>query len=292
MTIWSQQALQGLIAAKNPDALTQVQQDWSRLRLERSRYNGNWYLKCGFNIVLEFMFPSFRVFVDAPQWETQLDQATQQFKFKLYVSNAENLTYDEFSHIEGFPPPDDLQQRPGEYNPAWQLGWQYRQESEGNMIRNIIQIFRVEDGARVVIHTLRPGLFIGDNAEEWFRKKLPIVLHKHKTYLEICPSLWLARVHDVRKSYGREKMSDPKPDFSSYTMTADETAWVSNDHAITLAWLHHQEKVAQRALERTKKHQQEAAEREVKRIKNNGGAAAVGGAGLQAMLATLQQLAE
>jgi len=243
-------------------------------------------LKCGFNTVLEFVFASFQVFVDAPQWEMQLDQTTQQFKFKLYISNAENLTYDEFSHIEGFPPPDDLQQRPVEYNPAWPLGWQYKQGQD------TIQIFRVEGGARVVIHTLRPEDFIGAAAEEWFRKKLPIVLHKHKTYLEICPSLWLARVNEVRKSYGREKMSDPKPDFSSHTMTADETAWVSEDDAIALAWLHHREKVAERALERTKKHQEQAAERALKRTKNNGGAAAVGGAGLHAMLATLQQLAE
>jgi hypothetical protein len=136
----------------------------------------------------------------------------------------------------------------------------------------------MEDGPRVVIHTLRPGHFIGPGAEKWFHEKLPIVLHKHKTYLEIFPSLWLARANAVRKSYGREKMSDPKPDFSSYTMTADETAWVSEDDAIALAWLHYLVS---------------AAERQRKRTKNDSGAAAVeGGAGLHAMLATLQQLAE
>jgi len=152
------------------------------------------------------------------------------------------LIESDFAHIEGHPPPEDLAQRPSGYDPAWQLGWRYA-EQEG---QNTIEIFRVHGGATPVIHTLRPESFIFGGAQDWFRKRLPIVLHKHKTYVLVCPSLWLARVNDVRKGYTREKWTDPRVDLYSYTMTAKETAWVSKDDAVAVSWLEHHAQREQR----------------------------------------------
>jgi hypothetical protein len=199
-------------------------------------------LKSGFIIVFEFDFANFRGRVDAPQWEIQIDETTQQYKYKLHIANAEDLTEADFAHIEGHPPPDDLAQRPTGYNPAWQLGWRYSAH-EG---QNIIQIFRVDGGATLVIHTLRPENFTFGGAQDWFRQRLPIVLHKHKTYVLVCPSLWLARANEVRKGYSPDKLTDPRVDFYSYTMTAKETVWVSEDDAVAVSWVEHHARRAER----------------------------------------------
>jgi hypothetical protein len=104
------------------------------------------------------------------------------------------------------------------------LGWKYAKNAEEHYV---IEIFRVADSEQHVIHTLQASDF-GERGSEWLGRGKPIVILKHRTYISICPNLLLARMYS--KTWTPEKMSEPYFNPYRYTMSADETAWISDDN--------------------------------------------------------------
>ena len=226
-TFWSQQDLVALVCQKNPTLkLQEVNEEFS-LDFEPTHKHQEGmlcYLKYGNVRVLEFVFGGIDFNVDWPKWEELLDKTTNTFKYRLYINNRPS-----WHGSEGSAPPPTIYIRPDQYDPGAQLEWRYKKNEEGRLQSpHAIEICQVDGDARHVIHTLR-GEDFRPGGENWLSKVKPIVMQKHETYILICPSDHFARAWHNLQSYTREKWSDPVPNFRKYTMSQDETAWISKD---------------------------------------------------------------
>lgn len=225
-TFWSQQDLVKLVCEKNPTLqLQEVNEEFSLdfESTQKCQEGMLCYLKYGNVRVLEFVFGGIDFKVDWPKWEELFDK-TNTFKYRLYINNKPS-----WCGSEGSRPPVTIYIRPDQYDPGAQLEWRYEKNEEGRLQSpHAIEICRVDGDARQVIHTLR-GEDFGSRGENWLSNVKPIVMQKHETYILICPSDHFARAWDILKSYTRDSWLDPVPNFRKYTMSQDETAWISKD---------------------------------------------------------------
>ena len=212
---WSEDELVALIREKDPGfVLKEGSNFWLSFRYTKAHGN-ECLLKYKIKTVGEFNFASFDWGEETPTWERQIDTRTGKPKFRLYIQNRHPVA-DIYETSEA---PPDIHIRPDGYDPAMQMAWQYEKNEEG---RNVIEIFRVEDGQRHLIYTLTSTDFESSDYS-WLKARNPIVIQKHRGYITICPSAHLARTWATAESYrGNVK-------YTSYTMSADETAWVSDD---------------------------------------------------------------
>ncbi len=213
-----------MIKSKNPTMdLRELNKEFS-LRIGYTRKDGMtaslWY---GWDRAVYFGLDGLDWEVMTPTWEKLYDGGTNTFKYRLYIANGDNLTTEHFRYVFGSPPPPDIHIRPHVYDPAWALGWKYVRNAEKH---SVIEIFRVADSEQHVIHTLLASDF-GERGSDWLDKRRPIVILKHRTYISICPNLLLAHQYSMART--PEKWSDPWFNPFSYTMSADETAWISDD---------------------------------------------------------------
>jgi hypothetical protein len=255
-TFWSQDLLLAILAAKLPGITFGDVNNAFRVGFTQSERSGpQWFLHYGSVRVLELYFQGANFNDDWVRLETLLEnKESSKFKFKLCVTNRE--PWYEWQGSEGSAPPLDIHIRPVEYNPRWQLAWKYTTAKDG---QPTIEIARIEGFEFTIIHTLhasdlgmehkatfsrdgKPLTFARAGGEEWMRKRKPILMHKHWTYITISMSAHLARKWEVAKNYTPEKMSDPWPNHESHVMSEGETAWISDDdrataHRLSNEWI-------------------------------------------------------
>ena len=220
-TFWSEDELVELIREKDQDFVLKEGKKFSIREnlLPKQNFESNLYqcfLRYNYKEVLEFVFSgSFHWWEDDPTWEQQLDTNTQKPKFRLYIGNRHPVV-----NISGATEaPADIHICPDGYSPAMQMAWQYNTNQEGH---NVIELFRVEDGQRHLIYTLTSTDFKSSD-DSWLKARKPIAIHKHRSYITIRLSAHLARTWSIHESYKANVK------YTGYTMSADETAWVSDD---------------------------------------------------------------
>jgi hypothetical protein len=236
-TFWSQQQLVGILAAKNPTIrLGDVNEKFSVVFASSAKHGPQWFLMYGQVKVLDLGIHGANFNVDWVALEQILDKDSNTFNFKLSVINRPY-----WYGSEGSAPPVDVHILPAEYDAHWQLAWQYKTAANG---QPTIEICRVQGGKYICIHTLRGsdlGMHVDkqfvetDKVEaperaggaEWLGKRKPILMNKHWGYITISMSEHLARAWDIAKGHTTGKWSD------AYTMSADETAWISKDNDFT-----------------------------------------------------------
>ena len=213
-TFFSQDELVDMIREKNPDIKLENFNEQFIMKDSATQAGGvQWFLQYECINVGEFLFPcSFEYKEDKPMWKTQLG-ADNKIKYKLDIVNWHPVAYG------GIEAPADIYIKPLAYSQFSKLAWSYVPYEK---VDCVIEIFEVKDGHQHWIYTLTSTDFARHD-KSWLKSRKPIVIEKHQTYITIRPSASLNRMWGVHESYVGNT------NFIGYTMSEDETAWISPD---------------------------------------------------------------
>jgi hypothetical protein len=222
-TFWSEQDLVKLIREKNPTLqLKEVNEAFS---LEFARDSEEPFIKCflkyGSVRVLDFIIQYINYREDYPEWQKKYNASTNTHTYRLFINNRPS-----WCGTEGEKPPDTIYIKPEGYQALDQLAWQYHAIKKQNYIE-IMQMNGTREGR--LLHTLGSADFgsFGDQWRKWLRDGKSIVMLKHYAYIAICPSAHLTRKRNFEKESG--SMMGPRIRYFSHVMSAEETAWVSDN---------------------------------------------------------------